>query len=102
MRPALQPSFLKETRIWQNASARQAHSAVLLLQITHEILLTGSASFIGSALALRLLERGDTVIGVDNHNTYYCPALKEARLQCFAGAPELHAFTYRPGRPPGH
>ena len=45
-----------------------------------KVLVTGSAGFIGSALAMRLLERGDTVIGIDNHNSYYDPALKEARL----------------------
>ncbi len=45
-----------------------------------KILVTGSAGFIGSALALRLLERGDAVIGIDNHNHYYDPRLKEARL----------------------
>jgi UDP-glucuronate 4-epimerase len=44
------------------------------------VLVTGAAGFIGSALTLRLLQRGDTVIGVDNHNNYYDPALKEARL----------------------
>ena len=43
-------------------------------------LVTGSAGFIGSALVQRLLDRGDTVVGVDNHNDYYDPALKEARL----------------------
>jgi len=45
-----------------------------------KVLVTGSAGFIGSALTLRLLERGDQVVGVDNHNDYYDPALKEARL----------------------
>ena len=45
-----------------------------------KVLVTGAAGFIGSALALRLLERGDTVIGIDNHNNYYDPAIKEARL----------------------
>jgi UDP-glucuronate 4-epimerase len=52
-----------------------------------KILVTGSAGFIGSHLALRLLERGDTVIGLDNHNDYYDPALKEARLAHFSGHP---------------
>ena len=45
-----------------------------------KVLVTGSAGFIGSALTIRLLDRGDTVIGVDNHNNYYDPKLKEARL----------------------
>jgi len=44
------------------------------------VLITGSAGFIGSALALRLLERGDEVIGIDNLNDYYDVSLKEARL----------------------
>ena len=45
-----------------------------------KVLVTGAAGFIGSALTLRLLERGDDVIGIDNHNDYYDPSLKEARL----------------------
>ena len=50
-------------------------------------LVTGSAGFIGSALTLRLLERGDTVTGIDNHNDYYDPAIKEARLARHANHP---------------
>ena len=46
-----------------------------------KVLITGSAGFIGSALSLRLLERGDEVIGIDNLNDYYDVSLKEARLQ---------------------
>ena len=45
-----------------------------------KILVTGAAGFIGSALSLRLLARGDEVVGIDNHNDYYDPSLKEARL----------------------
>lgn len=46
-----------------------------------KILVTGSAGFIGSALSIKLLERGDAVIGIDNHNDYYDTKLKEARLK---------------------
>lgn len=44
------------------------------------VLLTGAAGFIGFHTARRLLERGETVIGLDNFNDYYDPALKEARI----------------------
>lgn len=44
------------------------------------ILVTGSAGFIGSHVAHRLLDRGDTVVGLDNLNAYYDPTLKQARL----------------------
>ena len=45
-----------------------------------KILITGSAGFIGSALCLRLLDLGYEILGIDNHNDYYSPLLKEARL----------------------
>ena len=45
-----------------------------------KIMVTGSAGFIGNALAIRLLERGDEVLGVDNLNDYYDVRLKQDRL----------------------
>jgi len=45
-----------------------------------KVLITGAAGFIGSALSIRLLDRGDEVIGIDNLNDYYDPKLKEARM----------------------
>jgi len=44
-------------------------------------LVTGSAGFIGSSVSIELLERGDDVIGIDNHNDYYDPKIKEGRLE---------------------
>jgi UDP-glucuronate 4-epimerase len=44
------------------------------------ILVTGAAGFIGMHLSMRLLERGDRVVGLDNLNDYYDVSLKEARL----------------------
>lgn len=58
-----------------------------------KIMVTGSAGFIGSALSLRLLERGDEVVGIDNLNDYYDVALKEARL-----ARTLHFDRFRDER----
>ena len=48
------------------------------------VLVTGGAGFIGSTASHRLLDRGDSVIGIDNFNDYYAPALKEARAASFA------------------
>lgn len=55
------------------------------------VLVTGAAGFIGHAVAHRLLERGERVIGIDNVNDYYDPALKDARLSTFNGRAE---FTF--------
>ena len=47
-------------------------------------LVTGSAGFIGSSLCIKLLERGDNIIGIDNHNDYYDPKIKDARIERLA------------------
>ena len=52
-----------------------------------KILVTGTAGFIGSHVALKLLERGDEVIGFDNLNDYYDVELKKARLARFIDHP---------------
>ena len=52
-----------------------------------KVLVTGSAGFIGSSLTMYLLERGDKVEGIDNHNDYYDPSLKEARVNRFIDHP---------------
>jgi len=49
------------------------------------VLVTGAAGFIGAAVCERLLERGERVLGVDNLNSYYDPALKQARLDRLDG-----------------
>ena len=51
------------------------------MSLTRPILVTGAAGFIGAAVTRLLLERGDSVVGLDNLNSYYNPALKRARLQ---------------------
>lgn len=45
------------------------------------VLVTGAAGFIGSGVCSRLLDRGDTVVGIDNLNDYYDVGLKKARLE---------------------
>ena len=60
--------------------------------VMSRILVTGAAGFIGMFVAQKLLARGDQVLGIDNLNDYYDPALKEARLQLLSGTPGF-AFT---------
>ena len=55
------------------------------------ILVTGAAGFIGFHVARRLLAEGRTVVGLDNLNAYYEPALKQARLDILRGQP---GFTF--------
>ena len=55
-------------------------------------LVTGVAGFIGSHTARRLLDRGDTVYGIDNLNDYYPVQLKRDRLQRLEGHPN---FTFQ-------
>ena len=52
-----------------------------------KVLVTGTAGFIGSHVAMHLLERGDEVIGIDNLSDYYDVELKKARLARFADRP---------------
>ena len=56
-----------------------------------KVLVTGAAGFIGMHASLRILERGDSVVGIDNLNDYYDPTLKAARLERLTANP---SFTF--------
>ena len=61
------------------------------------ILITGVAGFIGAAVAETLLQRGEAVLGIDNLNSYYTPALKQARLERLQQRPEAaQRFQFLP------
>ena len=53
------------------------------------ILVTGAAGFIGYHVSRRLLDRGGEVLGIDNINDYYDPALKESRLRMLQEYPRF-------------
>ncbi|WP_085317264.1 NAD-dependent epimerase [Derxia lacustris] len=59
-----------------------------------KVLVTGAAGFIGMQVAQTLAARGDTVVGIDNLNDYYDPALKQARLDALAAAPGAERFRF--------
>jgi UDP-glucuronate 4-epimerase len=58
------------------------------------VLVTGAAGFIGAAVAARLLARGERVVGVDNLNPYYDPALKRSRLGLLEAAAAAGQFRF--------
>ena len=58
------------------------------------VLVTGAAGFIGAALCLRLLERGERVVGIDNLNSYYDPQLKGARLARIEAGASADAWRF--------
>jgi UDP-glucuronate 4-epimerase len=57
-----------------------------------KILVTGTAGFIGSHVAMRLLERGDHVIGIDNLSDYYDVESEEGAAGALRGSSELHPY----------
>ncbi len=59
-----------------------------------KVLVTGSAGFIGFHVAKTLLQRGDAVVGFDVVNSYYDPALKEARLKILEQTARENNGTY--------
>lgn len=59
-----------------------------------KVLVTGAAGFIGFHLTLALLERGDEVVGIDNLNDYYDPALKELRLSKIKEHTNVEKFSF--------
>lgn len=59
-----------------------------------KVLLTGAAGFIGYHVAIKLLERGDTVVGVDNLNDYYDIRLKQARLSSIQAHSKASSFKF--------
>jgi UDP-glucuronate 4-epimerase len=54
-----------------------------------KVLVTGSSGFIGNHMAIQLLNRGDEVVGIDNHNDYYDVRIKQARLERISNRPNF-------------
>ncbi|MAR07356.1 MAG: capsular biosynthesis protein CpsI [Cyanobium sp. NAT70] len=64
--------------------------------MSRTVLVTGAAGFIGAALSQRLLQQGDRVVGLDNLNSYYDPALKQARLANIASMAPAGSWRFEP------
>jgi UDP-glucuronate 4-epimerase len=60
------------------------------------VLVSGAAGFIGAAVVEALLRRGERVVGLDNLNDYYDPALKQARLERLRQASGNDGFRFHP------
>ena len=59
------------------------------------VLVTGAAGFIGACVCERLLARGEQVVGIDNLNSYYDPALKQARLARIKASAPAAAWNFQ-------
>lgn len=62
--------------------------------MVQKILITGAAGFVGAATTAKLLSEGHTVVGVDNMNDYYDPALKRQRLAHLEAHEQAGNFTF--------
>ena len=58
----------------------------------YKTIVTGSVGFIGFSLCVKLLERGDDIIGIDNHNDYYDPKIKDERLKLLKKFSNYHHY----------
>ena len=63
--------------------------------MSRPVLVTGAAGFIGAAVCERLLARGERVVGIDNLNSYYDPALKQARLSRLEASAPTAAWRFQ-------
>jgi UDP-glucuronate 4-epimerase len=63
--------------------------------MSRPVLVTGAAGFIGAAVCERLLARGERVVGIDNLNSYYDPALKQARLSRLEASAPRESWSFQ-------